>query len=99
MHIHGVLAYDEVDGVYKWFRVFSNGAWDYAQGYRNGDSLLFELTAFQWVPFDNEVPSPGLKMRTVWSGMGTDEGTFWWERSLNGGPWERTAVGKTRRVK
>jgi hypothetical protein len=99
VHIHGVVGYDELAGVYKWFRAFSNGAWDYAQGHRDGGSLVFELTDSQWAPFNNPEPPPGVKVRTVWSGIGTDEWTFWWEQSLNGGPWERTAVGRTRPAK
>jgi len=99
MDITGIVGYDSVGGYFTWYRAFENGAYDHARGTLQDGTITFDITDSRWEPFDDTWGGPGRSVRTVWTVSEEGLKTFIWERSVNGGPWEHLAEGRTTRVR
>ncbi len=101
MRIMGFIGYDSVHRYFTWYRVFDNGAYDQARGTLEDGTLTFDMTESHTEPFgDSNWAGPGVRLRTKWTGFSEGGLTrFSWERSVNGGPWERLSEGRNTRVR
>ena len=101
MRIMGLIGYDSVHGYFTWYRVFSNGSWDQARGTLEDGTITFDIIESHTEPFgDDNWAGPGVQLRTKWTGFSEGGMTsFIWERSVNGGPWERISEGRNARVR
>ena len=100
MGILGIVGFDEIGGHFTWYRVFDNGAYDHARGTLEDGTITFDMTEVRWEPFgEDSWAGPGVQLRTKWTGISEEGMTFFWERSIDGGPWERIAEGRNSRVR
>ena len=96
----GITGYDKIDGVFTWYRVFSNGAYDHGRGRLKNGTITFNITKTRLEPMgDRAWDGPGIKLRTKWTDFSDDGWSFIWERSKDGGPWEEMGRGRNAKVK
>ena len=100
MGVLGIVGYDAIGGYFTWYRVFENGAYDHARGTLENGTITFDITESRMEPFgENAWSGPGIQLRTKWTDFSEDGWTFIWERSVDGGPWERLSEGRNTRVR
>ena len=83
-----VMGYDGEEGVYWWRRFTRSSGGGFFKGTIEGNTLTWVAEAVE-----------GRQTRMVQEKDSDDLFHFRWERSVDGGPWEATIEGTTRRVR
>ena len=100
MGILGIVGYDALGGYFTWYRVFDNGAYDHARGTLENGTITFMITESRTEQFGpDDWSGPGIQLRTMWTDFSEEGWTFLWDRSVDGGPWERLSEGRNKRVR